>query len=183
MIRAHRALLLLTCLSASMLGALGCQAPSEDLRVWQPSDHRNTSNEAAQAQQSDGQPQAAPPGLDPLTLRTWAAQCATCHGQIGRGDGPQAAMFKPPDLSDPSWQGQVTDERIATSIQEGRGQMPSFKLPEATLKNLVNLVRLFNRERAREANPAAGPAGSPATRPANAHAGSAKQPGRAANPE
>lgn len=177
MMRAHRTRLQLSSLFAVCFG-LACQSPAEDLRVWQPSDHRNTGNEAAQAQQSDGRAQPSPPGLDPVTLRTWSTQCAMCHGQIGRGDGPQAALFKPPDLSDPEWQQRVTDEQIATSIQQGKGQMPSFKLPEPTLQSLVKLVRLFNREGSTgaSANGTGQVNRGSNTRPANAHAAPKPQP-------
>jgi hypothetical protein len=44
-----------------------------------------------------------------------------CHGVQGEGDGPGAALLLPPPrrLSDPHWQGRVTDDHIAQVIVEG----------------------------------------------------------------
>jgi hypothetical protein len=52
-------------------------------------------------------------------------------------------MTKPRDLSDPAWQLSVTDEAIAAAIRNGKGRMPAFPLPEATVQNLVALIRLL----------------------------------------
>jgi mono/diheme cytochrome c family protein len=157
---------------------LSCQKPAKDLREWKPADHSNTTNEAAQAKQSDGKASDAPPGLDEVTLATWGAKCVVCHGRIGKGDGPQSAMFRPRDLTDPAWQASVTDERIAEVVQKGFGKMPAFALPEPTLTNIVLLVRLLN------ANPDArtAPGTGSSARPTAAPTGAAVPPHNSANP-
>ena len=53
-------------------------------------------------------------------------------------------MLKATNLSDPAWQGSVTDEQIAKAIKLGKGAMPPFNLPDVTIANLVKLVRILN---------------------------------------
>ena len=77
----------------------------------------------------------------------FAAQCASCHGTEGRGDGPMAAMFRPADLSDPAFQASHTDEVLARSITRGQGRMPAFgaQLRPEAVTLLVGLVRSWRR--------------------------------------
>jgi mono/diheme cytochrome c family protein len=63
-------------------------------------------------------------------------------------------MTKPRDLTNPEWQQSVTDDAIADSIRRGRGAMPAFPLPESTIGNLVQLIRLLGGH-ARTSPPAA----------------------------
>jgi hypothetical protein len=56
-------------------------------------------------------------------------------------------MLKAADLSNPTWQSQVTDEQIRASIIGGKNAMPAFgNLPPDTVENLVWLVRWFNSD-------------------------------------
>jgi len=52
-----------------------------------------------------------------------------CHGEHGKGDGPEAAMHDPPpsDITDARHMNTVTDGEIFYQISEGRKPMPSFK--------------------------------------------------------
>jgi len=53
---------------------------------------------------------------------TYGAQCAMCHGELGKGDGPAAAMLnpKPKDLSAPDfWTGR-TEESVAEIVRQGK---------------------------------------------------------------
>ncbi len=129
----------------------GCQKAPSDLREWTPKDHTNIGNKAAEP---TGQVTAAPTasetpprGLDAVTLATWGTQCSSCHGKIGKGDGPTGRMMKAADLSNPTWQAQVSDEQIRSSILAGKNAMPAFStLPSGTVENLVWLVRWFNSD-------------------------------------
>ena len=67
--------------------------------------------------------------------------CNTCHGPLGKGDGPQGSLVKAPDLTRPDWQAKVTDEEIAARIRSGKGLMPPNDLPDSTIKGLVARVR------------------------------------------
>jgi cytochrome c oxidase cbb3-type subunit 3 len=139
----------------SLALATACDRTPEDLREWRPSDHHHTTESESQsrgAPQVSGSAEPSMPGLEDVTIATWRTRCAGCHGQLGRGDGPQGPMVKARDLSDPAWQASVTDERIAETITKGRGLMPPSALPKETVENLVHLVRLMNRER-REPEP------------------------------
>ncbi|HEX9222233.1 MAG TPA: cytochrome c [Candidatus Acidoferrales bacterium] len=71
--------------------------------------------------------------------------CAQCHGEKGKGDGPEAAMYgvKPADLTNAQAMGKLTDGEIFYKISEGREPMPPFKklLSEEERWQLVNLLR------------------------------------------
>src|SRR5712664_1570979 len=75
-------------------------------------------------------------------------ECAKCHGERGKGDGPEAMMHSPApaDLTDAGHMNTVTDGEIFYQISEGRKPMPSFKkrLTEGQRWGLVLLVRSFS---------------------------------------
>lgn len=146
------------------LGAAACSRVPDDLREWRASDHRHTTESTGespeQAPQVSGSAEQRVPGLDEVTIASYRRGCATCHGQLGRGDGPQGPMVKARDLSDPTWQASVSDAQIADTILKGRGRMPPFSLPPATIDGLVHLVRLFNSDRSAETPPSTAPFGS-----------------------
>jgi len=74
-------------------------------------------------------------------------QCATCHGKDGQAKTFKAKLNHARNLTDPDWQGQVTDERISNSISNGKGKMPAFgkKLSEAEISALVGYVRTLKK--------------------------------------
>jgi len=85
-------------------------------------------------------------------------ECAQCHGEHGKGDGPEAMMHSPApaDLTDAGHMNTVTDGEIFYQISEGRKPMPSFKkrLTEEERWGLVLFVRSFARPAAAaEKNP------------------------------
>ncbi|MEN9581730.1 MAG: hypothetical protein RJA70_4739 [Pseudomonadota bacterium] len=128
---------------------LGCDSKPVDLREWTVSDHQhNSQSGATEKGQVAGEAKEVLPGIDQVALATWTAKCVLCHGKLGRGDGPQSPMFSPRDLSDPAWQTATTDAQMLSSIQQGKGKMPGFALPEKTALSLVKLVRVFNRDAA-----------------------------------
>lgn len=72
-------------------------------------------------------------------------KCANCHGQTGKGDGPDATSYypTPASLADATRMNRVTDGEIFYQISEGRKPMPSFKkrLSEEQRWQLVLFVR------------------------------------------
>lgn len=151
---------------------LACNSTPADLRPWKASDHDHTANpNDDQVQVTDAGSEAANHGLDDITIVAWQQNCTTCHGALGRGDGPQGQLVHASDLSRPDWQASITDEAIAATIRQGRGRMPSFNLPDATIARLVALIRMLdaNRMQQRAANPTAMASGAP-TAAAPAHA-------------
>jgi len=74
----------------------------------------------------------------------YAAQCMSCHGPAGKGDGPAAKDLnpKPRNLSDPKIQEQ-TDGSIFWKITEGRKPMPTFDklISEDDRWHVINYVR------------------------------------------
>jgi mono/diheme cytochrome c family protein len=73
--------------------------------------------------------------------------CANCHGDKGRGDGPESKMHDPlpADLSNYEFNSKLTDGEIFYQISEGRKPMPAYKrrLTEEQRWELVMLVRAF----------------------------------------
>jgi mono/diheme cytochrome c family protein len=71
--------------------------------------------------------------------------CAKCHGETGKGDGPDAMMYAitPADLTDAHMMGMMTDGEIFYKISEGRKPMPTFKekLSEEQRWQVVHFVR------------------------------------------
>lgn len=125
------------------LGLACDRPPSVELKEWTAADHGGEQQGAATGAQGA---RGGSGGGPSLVAVTWNQQCATCHGGAGKGDGPQGPMFKAPDLSRADWQDATTDEAIAQAITKGKGRMPSFDLPEDTVRGLVEHVRAF-RER------------------------------------
>jgi cytochrome c oxidase cbb3-type subunit 3 len=73
---------------------------------------------------------------------TWRNQCASCHGLIGRGDGPQGPMVHATNLTQPEWQAKVTDQDIAEVIRNGKNRMPKFDFPPDVVAGLVARIRM-----------------------------------------
>lgn len=75
-------------------------------------------------------------------------KCSECHGDSGRGDGPQAKMYKqkPPDLTDASRLDKQTDGELFYKITHGHRPMPSFRkrLTDEQRWQLVLLVRFLS---------------------------------------
>ena len=90
------------------------------------------------------EPQNNAPSTGPRTPEAiYAQRCATCHGKDGRADTFKGKLRSTRNLTDPKWQGEVSDERIFNSITNGKGRMPRFghKLSEAEINSLVSYVR------------------------------------------
>jgi mono/diheme cytochrome c family protein len=72
-------------------------------------------------------------------------KCVQCHGETGKGDGPDAAMYYPlpASLIDAKHMSGVTDGELFYEISQGRKPMPSFKkrLTEEQRWQLVLFVR------------------------------------------
>jgi mono/diheme cytochrome c family protein len=96
---------------------------------------------------------AATPAVTPAMLEKggaiYKANCAACHGEGGKGDGPGAGVLKPPprDHTDPVYMKTLTDKNIADVIvmggaMRGKPLMPSHpQLRGAELDALVAFVR------------------------------------------
>lgn len=140
---------------AVLLLTLGCQNSSREVRPWRASDHDQADSQDVSNQQTAlGAPapeapavtaSASPHSVDGMptgnALQLWIGKCLRCHGQVGAGDGPDGPATGARNLTDDSWQASVSDRRIADSIVQGRGRMPSFPLDPESTRNLVNLVR------------------------------------------
>ena len=69
--------------------------------------------------------------------------CVSCHGPMGKGDGPAAAALppKPANWTSAAIQ-KETDGELFWKISNGRGAMPPWKhLPEQERWEIVNYIR------------------------------------------
>ena len=127
---------------AALLGTACDRTPSADgLREWSAQDHEQD-QESLKAQlprKGDGGGGAS--GIAALVDLTWRAQCAQCHGESGRGDGPNGPMVKATNFTDPEWQRRTQDADIASAIQNGKGKMPKFDLSNELVVGLVVRIR------------------------------------------
>jgi len=147
--------------------AAACDQTPPDLRPWRPSDHDHTSepgnNQVVGGPDAGVDPELAAHGLNEVAIVAWEQNCVRCHGRFGRGDGPQGPMVRAADLTNPRFQSTASDEQILATIRDGRGLMPAFPLPEATIKTLVQLIRLLGQATAAQADGSASAAPSAAT--------------------
>lgn len=74
-------------------------------------------------------------------------QCVSCHGRDGRGRTRKGRQTHARDMTDASWQDDVSDERLFNSISNGRNKMPAFrkKVSENDIDALVAHVRRLRR--------------------------------------
>ena len=83
----------------------------------------------------------------------YVGRCETCHGPVGKGDGPGSAGLVPAprDLTERAWQTSVTDEHIEQIIKFGGAgvQMSPQMPPNPDLNSrpeIVTALRVFIRE-------------------------------------
>ena len=86
--------------------------------------------------------------------KLFQANCASCHGAQGKGDGPAGAALNPRPADLAAMAGQHPDGDFAWKIANGRGPMPAWKgtLKENQIWDLVNYLQ----SRAPEKNKARG---------------------------
>jgi|SRR5579859_734525 len=74
-------------------------------------------------------------------------KCANCHGDTGKGDGPDAVRYdpQPADFTNAKRMNGATDGELFYKISEGKKPMPVFKtkLSEYDRWQLVLLIRSF----------------------------------------
>ena len=95
-------------------------------------------------------PVAGSPASIAAGKKLYDAQCASCHGTSGKGDGKAGALLKPlpSDLTDVDWRHGQTDGEIFAIIRDGAQQtgMRAYgsRIPTNDIWNLVNYVRSLN---------------------------------------
>ena len=92
-------------------------------------------------------PNPVPSNANAIALgqKLYTANCFTCHGENGKGDGPGAAALekKPADLGACIKQNNESDGSLFWKISEGRSPMVSWKgaLSETQRWELVNYIK------------------------------------------
>ena len=91
--------------------------------------------------------------VDKKTERTWKANCASCHGQAGKGDTAQGQAMKVSDMSTAAVQAK-SDDDFKKAILEGvhtetagvKQDMPAFKqLTPDQVTALTAYIRSFKK--------------------------------------
>ena len=89
---------------------------------------------------------AADPGKRPYN-----ANCASCHGKDGKGDTEEGKKKHVKDLTDPTVQAGLTDDKIAKIITDGisekGAEMKGFKdrLSDDQVKDITAYVRTLKK--------------------------------------
>ena len=75
--------------------------------------------------------------------KLFETNCASCHGNSGKGDGPAAKALNPKPADLAVMAGQHPDGDFAWKIENGRGPMPAWKgtLTQNQIWDLVNHVQ------------------------------------------
>ncbi len=77
----------------------------------------------------------------------YSRQCVSCHGRDGRGRTRKGRQTHARDMTEASWQDDVSDERLFNSISNGRAKMPAFrkKISENDIDALIAYIRRMRR--------------------------------------
>ena len=87
--------------------------------------------------------------------KLYDAQCASCHGTTGKGDGKGGLTLKPrpSDLTDAEWKHGASDGEVFTLIRDGaqKTAMRGYgsKMTTNDLWNIVNYLRTLNPKTAK----------------------------------
>ncbi len=131
-----------------LLASLGAAAVPgcgrDDIREWRPTDHEPPRPEEMGSLSAGNDADAPDPGAV-----LFSRLCAGCHGFSGRGDGPQAAMSRPPDLTANGFLAERSDDALRQTIVRGKGRMPGLgpSVEPSDLEMLLRHVRRFERRR------------------------------------
>lgn len=81
--------------------------------------------------------------------KVWMKECASCHGNTGKGDGEKSKELakNPGDLSDAAKMGPQSDGALFWKITTGRPPMPPFvgKLSDEQRWQTVNYIRSLSK--------------------------------------
>lgn len=81
--------------------------------------------------------------------KVYEANCATCHGVKGKGDGAVGAALnpKPRNFVEGKFKYGSTDKDLFKTISNGKGIMPSWKasLNEKQINDVIAYVRTFKK--------------------------------------
>lgn len=79
--------------------------------------------------------------------KVYEKQCLECHGEKGKGDGPEAKDLekKPADYTDKAKMAKFTDEELKKVTREGKKPMAAFgkKLSAKEVDDVIAYVRTF----------------------------------------
>ena len=123
-----------------VLAAMSLVFAAREKRAWKIPD---------EAKQQKNPLQFSPEALH-ASQELYLDNCVQCHGEKGKGDGPESTMYDPlpADLSNRKFNEGLTDGEIFYQISEGKKPMPSYKrrFTEEQRWQMVFLVRSFAQQ-------------------------------------
>jgi len=71
------------------------------------------------------------------------SKCALCHGSDGSGNGPAAASLNPSpaDFNSSSFWQNMSNAKIADTINSGHGSMPALNLSSGDINAVISYMR------------------------------------------
>lgn len=79
--------------------------------------------------------------------KVYVDMCLECHGEKGKGDGPEAADLekKPADYTDKAKMAKFTDAELKKLTREGKKPMPAFgkKITAKDIDDVIAHIRTF----------------------------------------
>jgi mono/diheme cytochrome c family protein len=97
------------------------------------------------------------PVQDPDGEKLYKDECSFCHGDKGRGDGRLGRDMnpRPPDISDPSYLDETSEEEIIKVIAEGAGDMGAYDefFGEPEMRAILAYMKQLGDERREDQGP------------------------------
>lgn len=75
--------------------------------------------------------------------KVYRAQCATCHGDDGKGDTRMGKVVQTPDITQTPWKHGTSQEDVEKIVRDGSGKMPGYK--SRLTEEQIRLVSEFTR--------------------------------------
>ena len=79
--------------------------------------------------------------------KVYVDQCLKCHGERGKGDGPDADDLekKPMDYTDKAKMSKFTDAQLVEVVRDGKKPMPAYKkkLTPKEMEDVIAYIRTF----------------------------------------
>ena len=126
---------------------------------------------------------STPPTQIELGKAIYAANCAACHGETGKGDGPEAADQKVPDFTDLGYMARVSQSDLFGALMDDVGAAPHTfgLLTEAERWAVADYVRAFSYDYAAPGAPLPEKAGVARGKVVNGTGGAASPAGLEVN--
>lgn len=97
---------------------------------------------------SSDNPMISTPDSISMGSKLFSKNCISCHGEIGKGDGPAAQSLQEPPANLQMLAKKKSANTFAANIYYGKNEMPAFKdiLTEDEIWHLANYVKSLAKQ-------------------------------------